>query len=163
MFRVISEVRPTWVLGENVAGIIDMGIEQVLSDLEGIGYDIQVFAIPACAVNAPHRRNRVWIVAHSKQSGWRSSKKVISSEIRNLGNNIEPDGICNGEKTWFKWHTKKTKWNLEIESAIFGKDDGFPGGLDEIESRLKALGNSIVPQVALQIFLAMVEAENGKM
>ena len=68
MLRVISGVRPTWIIGENVAGIINMGLEQVLSDLEGENYEVQPFIIPACAVNAPHRRDRVWIVANSRRA-----------------------------------------------------------------------------------------------
>ena len=64
MLRVISEIRPTWVIGENVAGIVNMALDTVLSDLEGQGYKSQCFIIPACGVNAPHRRYRVAIVAH---------------------------------------------------------------------------------------------------
>ena len=80
MFRVICEARPTWVLGENVAGIKNMALDQALSDLEGESYEVQSFVIPACAVNAPHRRDRVWIcamdVAESKslRDGGRSSQ-----------------------------------------------------------------------------------------
>jgi DNA (cytosine-5)-methyltransferase 1 len=64
MFRVICEVRPTWVLGENVAGIVTMELDNCISDLEGEGYSVQPLIIPACAVDAIHRRDRVWIVAH---------------------------------------------------------------------------------------------------
>jgi DNA (cytosine-5)-methyltransferase 1 len=66
MLRVISELKPTWVLGENVAGIINMALDQVLSDLEAQGYTTQAFIIPACAVNAPHRRDRTFILAYSR-------------------------------------------------------------------------------------------------
>ena len=66
MFRIIEEVRPRWVVGENVAGIVRMELDTVLSDLERIGYTTQAIVIPACAVNAPHRRDRVWIIAHSE-------------------------------------------------------------------------------------------------
>lgn len=66
MLRVVRTVRPTWVVGENVAGIVSMELDTVLSDLEGIGYASQAFVVPACAVNALHRRDRVWIVAHAK-------------------------------------------------------------------------------------------------
>lgn len=59
MLRVIQEVRPTWVVGENVTGIITMALDKVLSDLEAIGYSCQTFVIPACSVDAIHRRNRV--------------------------------------------------------------------------------------------------------
>jgi DNA (cytosine-5)-methyltransferase 1 len=63
MFRVIKEVRPDWVCGENVTGIISMALDGVLSDLESAGYTCQPIVLPACAVNAPHQRNRVFIVA----------------------------------------------------------------------------------------------------
>ena len=63
MFRVISEARPAWVLGENVPGIIPMELDNVCYlDLEGIGYATRTFVIPACAVDARHRRDRVWVV-----------------------------------------------------------------------------------------------------
>ncbi len=69
MLRVIRESNPDWVIGENVAGFIGMALDEVLSDLEGIGYEVRPFVIPAVAVNAPHRRDRVWIVAHNKRIG----------------------------------------------------------------------------------------------
>lgn len=65
MLRVIQEIRPRWVVGENVAGIVTLALDQVLSDLEGIGYACQAVIIPACAVDAPHRRDRCAILAHS--------------------------------------------------------------------------------------------------
>lgn len=65
MLRVVQEIRPTWVIGENVAGIINMALDQVLSDLEGIAYSCQAFIIPACAVDAPHRRDQCAILAHA--------------------------------------------------------------------------------------------------
>lgn len=64
MLRIIKALRPRWVLGENVAGIVDMALDIVLFDLESEGYETGAFIIPACAVGAPHRRDRVWIVAH---------------------------------------------------------------------------------------------------
>ena len=65
MLRVVSELRPNWVLGENVAGIVNMALDTVLSDLEALGYEVQAYIIPACGVDAPHRRNRVFIVANA--------------------------------------------------------------------------------------------------
>ena len=65
MLRVIREVQPTWVIGENVTGIIAMELDTVLSDLEGEGYSCQAFVLPACAVDAPHRRDRIWVIAHA--------------------------------------------------------------------------------------------------
>ena len=66
MCRVISEIQPTWVVGENVAGLISMDLDTVLSDLEGIGYACQTLVIPACAVDAPHRRDRCAILAYAQ-------------------------------------------------------------------------------------------------
>ena len=65
MLRVIQAYRPAWVLGENVAGIVNMALDTVLSDLEAQGYQCEAFIIPACAVDAKHERKRVYIVAHS--------------------------------------------------------------------------------------------------
>ena len=85
MLRVISELRPAWVVGENVAGIVNMALDQVYSDLENQGYTVQAFIIPACAVDAPHRRDRVCIV------GWKRSACNLfysnseSAEYKNIG------------------------------------------------------------------------------
>ena len=72
MFRVIQNVKPDWVIAENVRGLVTwnegMVLEQVCTDLESEGYEVQPFIIPACAVNAPHRRDRVWIIAHCANS-----------------------------------------------------------------------------------------------
>lgn len=65
MLRVISELRPTWVFGENVAGIVNMALDQVYADLENEGYTVQALIIPACAVDAPHRRDRCAILAYA--------------------------------------------------------------------------------------------------
>jgi len=69
MRRIVDECRPAWVLGENVAGHIILGLDKVLSDLEAIGYASRAFVIPAVAVDAHHRRDRVWIVAHANCDG----------------------------------------------------------------------------------------------
>lgn len=65
MLRVIQEIRPNWVIGENVAGIVNLALDQVLSDLENIGYTCRAFIVPACAVDAAHERKRCAIVANS--------------------------------------------------------------------------------------------------
>lgn len=67
--RVIREARPRWVVIENVAGFINLALDGVLSDLEAEGYETGAVVLPACAVNAPHRRDRVWIVAHDSRTG----------------------------------------------------------------------------------------------
>ena len=70
MFRIIKEARPRWILAENVAGIIKMALDDVLSQLEGEGYTTGAIVIPACSLNAPHRRDRVWIMAHARVTPW---------------------------------------------------------------------------------------------
>ena len=65
MLRVIREIRPTWVIGENVPGIVNLALDQVLSDLEAEGYEAEAILIPACGVDAPHKRERCAILAHS--------------------------------------------------------------------------------------------------
>ena len=85
MFRIIQEVRPTWVLGENVAGIIRLGLDEVLSDLESADYQTQTFFIPACAVDAPHRRDRVWIVGHSESRNGARRELLLRQGKMQLG------------------------------------------------------------------------------
>jgi len=80
MLRVIKELRPRWIVGENVAGIVNMALDTVLSDLESTGYTGQAFIIPACAVDAPHRRDRVAIVANFngiRRDLWRLERERI--------------------------------------------------------------------------------------
>jgi len=91
MLRVVSEARPAWVLGENVAGIIGVELDTVLSDLEGIGYSTRTFVIPACAVDAKHRRNRVWIVGHDPNAN--RSNGSAQSWQQQEGVSEEPDRV----------------------------------------------------------------------
>ena len=68
MLGVIRAVRPRWVVGENVYGLVNWSdglvLDTVCSDLEAAGYEVGTYVIPACGVGAPHRRDRIWIVAH---------------------------------------------------------------------------------------------------
>lgn len=79
MLRVITEVKPAWVVGENVAGLIGMDggrvLEGILVDLENAGYTPEVFVIPAIAVGAPHRRDRIWIVANNNSARFNQVKQ----------------------------------------------------------------------------------------
>ena len=65
LFKIIACKRPTWVVCENVYGHIALGLDKVLVDLESEGYSTRTFIVPACAKDAPHRRDRLWIIAHS--------------------------------------------------------------------------------------------------
>ena len=73
MLRAIREIQPTWVVGENVLGLVNWNgglvFDEVQTDLEAEGYEVQPYVLPAVSVNAPHRRDRVWFVAYSKCDG----------------------------------------------------------------------------------------------
>jgi DNA (cytosine-5)-methyltransferase 1 len=70
IFTIVQAKRPRWCVFENVSGHISLGLDQVLSDLEGENYAVQPFVVPACAVDAPHRRDRIWIIAaHTDSDG----------------------------------------------------------------------------------------------
>ncbi len=68
MLRVVQDIRPDWVVGENVAGFISMALDEVCADLERAGYSCRAFVLPAAGVGAPHQRDRVFVVAHSTRS-----------------------------------------------------------------------------------------------
>jgi DNA (cytosine-5)-methyltransferase 1 len=68
MLRVIQEAKPRWIIGENVPGIINMGLETTVLDLEGEGYEVELLVLSACGIGSWHKRDRVWIVAHSNSN-----------------------------------------------------------------------------------------------
>ena len=84
MLRVIRELRPAWVIGENVPGIVNLALDTVLSDLEAEGYESQTFLVPACGVDAPHKRDRVAILAHAavKRAGLRAENADADGRTR---------------------------------------------------------------------------------
>lgn len=77
VFRVTAACRPRWFLGENVAGFIRLALDDCLADLEAIGYEAWAVVLPACAVGAWHRRDRVWIVAHADEGGRGSGESPL--------------------------------------------------------------------------------------
>ena len=88
MLRVIQEAKPTWIIGENVAGIVNMALDQVCTDLEDQGYEVEPIIVPACAVDAPHRRDRVWIVAHSTGGERGGIQDKISTQGTQIGDQL---------------------------------------------------------------------------
>ena len=94
IFTIIQAKRPTWIVCENVYGHISMGLDTVLSDLETEGYSCQPFIVPACAVNAPHRRDRLWIVAHPNSHGKPNGSINEEKRSRQLVGDTENDR-CN--------------------------------------------------------------------
>jgi DNA (cytosine-5)-methyltransferase 1 len=213
MLRAIREIQPTWVVGENVLGLVNWNgglvFEEVQADLESEGYEVQPFVLPAAGVNAPHRRDRVWFVAYATSERNPSPRK--SGEIkRNRGeNNGEsqlrrkqteranglptmggnaPNANSNGfqggispiehkqsrsaqgdaQKCLPTYRRRLQFENFPTQSAICGGDDGLPTELDGItfpkwrNESIKAFGNAIVPQVALQIFKAIQAYETTR-
>ena len=202
--RVLVEVKPVWAIFENPCGILSLeqGVvfEDLLSQMEGEGYEVRPVIIPACAVNAPHRRDRVWIIAHTKQpenyapvnelssqnsierrnrrwhygdtsrlrrvlqiagpdsdapdaSSQRLSGDVqrklkgVSSKIRSPERGQPSRGTTENEQweePWFEVATRLCRVDARVSSRV---------------DRLKALGNSIVPQVAYQIIKTIAEIE----
>jgi DNA (cytosine-5)-methyltransferase 1 len=69
IFKIIAQRRPTWVVCENVYGHIRLGLDKVLTDLETEGYTTRTFIVPACSINAPHKRDRLWILGYTKHNG----------------------------------------------------------------------------------------------
>lgn len=87
MLRAIREIRPVWVVAENVLGIISWNegvvFEEVQSDLEAEGYYVQPYVLPAAGVDAPHRRDRVWFVAYRGRIGWDKRRRNSDGEVKN--------------------------------------------------------------------------------
>jgi DNA (cytosine-5)-methyltransferase 1 len=97
MYRLIRAIRPRWVLAENVAGHINMGLDNVLSDLEAANYAWWAFVIPACAVDAKHRRDRVWIVAHSEGERAMREPGNIRQEDGGSGRSLQGQSFGSGD------------------------------------------------------------------
>ncbi|EDW20667.1 DNA cytosine methyltransferase [Bacillus pumilus] len=97
MFRIIKELRPTWVVGENVANFANMELDRTLLDLESTGYKVQSFIIPACAVDAKHRRDRTFVVSYSdsfvRMEHKRQSEKIQQSKQQELQRKESCDSI----------------------------------------------------------------------
>jgi DNA (cytosine-5)-methyltransferase 1 len=186
MLRAIQEIKPKFIIGENVFGItnIDGGLvfEQVCIDLENQGYEVQPFVIPACAKNAPHRRDRVWFIATNtkrirlqhteKGRNLEQCERKTRSERCEFAKPIETNG-SNGtttntdvsrlerkfNQTKRKYTTNRNTWNIfPTQSPICSGNDGLPTQLDGITfpkwraESIKGYGNAIVPQVAYEIF-----------
>ena len=103
MLRLIREVKPEFVIGENVQGIINlqdgMVLRQVLNDLEGEGFEVQCFLIPASGIGAWHQRNRTWIIGHSKHNGLLASEKRSRDKKINGGTSEGQNQTIKSERT----------------------------------------------------------------
>ncbi len=145
LYRLVQEIRPTWVLCENVAGHISMGLDSVLADLEAEGYQQQVFLIPACAVDAPQPRNRVWILAHAYGERLEGNRKRGED-----GRDLAGQGIPTSEAPTTQ--IRSPIWP-GVPTGVCGVPSRVPGRVD----RLKQLGNAVVPQIPEVIGRAIME------
>ena len=174
ILKIVASKRPTWCVFENVYGHISLGLDEVLTDLEHEGYTTRTFVVPACGVNAPHKRNRVWIIAHTDnpRQPTDEGESRTSKEGNNTGRLCEnvPDtqsiGIQglwpSGKQESHSYEGQKismcdsegrrqTDW--DVEPNVGRVANGIPKRVD----RIKGLGNAIVPQIAERIEWTILE------
>lgn len=192
MLRAIREIKPRYVVGENVRGLTNwnggMVFDEVCAELEAIGYQVAPVIIPACAVNAPHRRERIWFVAYcnlfrsvanierqerfqrgnggkalSKFNGASSKEIITNAKSLRLQKSTQNGKLERGR---FEFSNQRNNWNqFPTQSPVCSGNDGIPSGLDGItfpkwrNESIKAYGNAIVPQVAYEIFKAIERLE----
>jgi DNA (cytosine-5)-methyltransferase 1 len=113
MFGIIRTSRPTWILAENVAGHVTLGLDQVLADLESEDYAVQPIIVPACAVDAPHRRDRVWILANAKSDRLqgRTQSKDGERYFEQDGTTDKPSGTSSGDPSRIMGNAEKRSGN----------------------------------------------------
>ena len=123
MVRVIKELRPAWVVGENVAGIIKMALPDILSELGGLGYRTRTFLIPACAVGARHRRYRVAIVAHTDVGRRIHGQDEVNTDERGKQTQHKP-GKCDKDVANAKGERLQRIWEGENKEFNVGFKEG---------------------------------------
>jgi DNA (cytosine-5)-methyltransferase 1 len=132
--RLIRELRPRYVLVENVADLLVRGLGTVLGDLASCGYDAEWDCIPAAAVGAVHLRARLWLLAYPDRGRYGASDEAVFAGRR----------------------LPEFRGRWANEPGVGRVDDGVPDGVE----RRRALGNSLVPQIAEWIGRRIIEAEN---
>lgn len=143
--RLMVELRPAWVIGENVAGHISMGLDDALSDLEREGYTARTFVIPACAVGAHHRRDRCWTIANT-------DNVLHSRALDNRGNQIPPsrsEGVnkskgqaSNGQWIWIEPDAS----SKNVANASLMQRNGSAKHPEPSERQVPQLGKRSGPQ-----------------
>ena len=133
--RLIGECEPDYAIIENVANLRSKGLVTVLQDLWSLGYDAEWHVIPACAVGAPHKRERIWIIAYRN-----------SLRMEGTGAKLEAAGF--DKCPWRDWPGTQPR--------AMRMDDGVPAEIHR--SRIAACGNAVVPQIPELIGRAIMAA-----
>lgn len=173
--RLVGEIKPRWIVAENVPGILRIAADDVCGDLERQGYAVGIWNFEAAAVGAKHRRERVFFVAHSD-----SSRLSYSNEQRTIGASLSEREFCQSERLGCsltpdsvgqRCEEQRKPFELPPEHAFIGsvgrwepepRVDRVAHGLPHRVDRLRALGNAVVPQQVYPIFKAIMEAENNE-
>ena len=182
--KIVAHKRPSWVVFENVYGHISLGLDEVLSDLEHEGYTSRTFVVPAASVDAPHKRNRVWIVGRSRDVADTDSldrgsvqeprqRQQKSAEFgQSTGNSSShvANPSSEGPQGWVHRGTNTKRQGVDGYTGCSSPIHRQPTqdwwatepsvgrvahGIPRRMDRLKGLGNAIVPQIAMQIGLTI--------
>lgn len=179
--RIIQEIRPKYAVIENVRGLLSLGIETVLQDLAGIGYDAEWEVLSAAACGAPHHRERVFVVAYPHGSRPDGECRLLSPLSGILGNMHQPHGLSDWLGIRFDRKDRASACMAYRGAVLYRVDDGASGGLDKpfwrdralpagvgritkdgaraLIPALKALGNGIVPHQAYAVAACILIAE----
>lgn len=155
MLRAIGEIQPSYVVGENVFGLVNwsrgMVFNEIQANLEAQGYEVWAYVLPASSVGAPHRRDRIWFIAYSNERRLQKS----DSELRQINGISKTPPIEFTRDLAAQWDSGKRS------TGMLCRSNGIPKELDGItfsewrKESIKAYGNAIVPQVAFEIFKAI--------
>jgi DNA (cytosine-5)-methyltransferase 1 len=177
MLRAIKEIEPTWVIGENVRGLVSWGgglvFEEVCSDLEREGYEVQPFLIPAAGVNAPHQRQRIWFVAFkdTNKNGWRGfewQKEPNEWEQRNISTRNNESIQANNEEIGVVAYSNNKRGSCEFREVQKenGKVSKRNNDAKLSNSNISNVANTISERGQLQIkgkySIKQVFGSNGK-